>query len=142
MTDFWADTEYAAIKVRCAKDFAKQLRERPTKAEARLEDYLCMCRLKYRFQFRLGHYIYDFCFKKQRLIIELDGSHHSEEIQHLKDLEKQGFAETLGYKVLRFSNDEVWYDIKDVGKRIRQALKTDERRPKRRKRSPWPTVAG
>jgi len=82
-----------------------------------------MCRQKFKFQYKLGPYIYDFCSTKYRLLIELDGSWHDNGTQPRKDLEKSEYAKLRRYRILRFKNDEVWKDIKGVGKQIRKKLK-------------------
>ena len=47
----------------------------------------------------------DFCSRKLKLVIELDGIQHVEQEQY--DLERTKFLTAQGYKVIRFWNDEV-----------------------------------
>ena len=60
--------------------------------------------LKFKRQAPLGGYILDFvCFEAQ-LIVEVDGGQHAES---KRDLERDGYFESQGFKTLRFWNDEV-----------------------------------
>ncbi len=62
----------------------------------------------------IGNYIADFYCAKAKLIIELDGiTHHSEE-QYSLDVLRQAELENMGYKVLRFSDEEVMKDRQNV----------------------------
>ncbi|MBQ0023455.1 MAG: DUF559 domain-containing protein [Prevotellaceae bacterium] len=45
------------------------------------------------------------------MIVEVDGGYHAERHQHENDVIRQDWLEHLGYKVLRFSNDEVVFNI-------------------------------
>ncbi len=79
--------------------------------------------LKFKRQQIIGKYIFDFsCFEK-KLIIELDGSGHAEPEVVLSDRGKQEFAESLGYKVIRFNNNDVQNNLDGVLERIRQLVK-------------------
>ena len=63
------------------------------------------CNAKFRRQVPIGNYIVDFvCFDK-RVIIELDGSGHFEQIEY--DEKRNKFFEEQGYKVLRFWNNDL-----------------------------------
>ena len=69
--------------------------------------------LKYKFrrQFSIGNVIADFCCVPLKLIIEIDGWSHDFEKTQAKDIAKQKFLESLGYKVIRFTNEQVYGDI-------------------------------
>ncbi|GAA4319162.1 hypothetical protein GCM10023149_17720 [Mucilaginibacter gynuensis] len=69
---------------------------------------------KFRSQHPLGNYIADFYCHQHRLVIEVDGSIHllPEVLQN--DIEKQLFFEKEGLKVLRFTNEEVFYQLEKV----------------------------
>ncbi len=70
----------------------------------------------------MGEYIVDFCCLDQKLIIELDGGHHYTSEQQARDAVRQKFLESLGYTVLRFSNNEVDVNLEGVVSRILQYL--------------------
>ncbi|MBC7876789.1 MAG: endonuclease domain-containing protein [Anaerolineales bacterium] len=94
---------------------AKELRHEPTPAEAKLWSQLRGNRLNgisFRRQHAIGPYIADFCSPKIKLIIELDGSQHLEQEQY--DTERTAFLESLGYKVIRFWNNDVVNNMDSV----------------------------
>jgi very-short-patch-repair endonuclease len=76
-------------------------------------------RLKFRRQQPIGDYIVDFvCFEK-KIIIELDGGQHAILSEKQKDTERDRWFETQGYKVLRFWDNEVLTNTREVLEMIR-----------------------
>jgi very-short-patch-repair endonuclease len=99
--------------------FARDLRQRATRAEQNLWPVLRGRRLggfKFRRQVAIDRFIADFVCFDARLVIELDGAVH--EHQALRDLERTGVLEGLGWQVLRFDNDAVLNDIDRVAESI------------------------
>ena len=89
------------------------LRQNPTEAESRLWSRLRGRRLnnhKFRRQVPIGPYIVDFLCVEQRLIVEADGSQHSEDI----DAPRTAFLEAQGYRVIRFWNQDILARTDDV----------------------------
>ena len=90
------------------KNNIKNLRQNMTEFEQKLWKNLRdrrFCNVKFRRQVPIGNYIVDFvCFDK-RVIIELDGSGHFEQIEY--DEKRNKFFEAQGYKVLRFWNNDL-----------------------------------
>ncbi len=70
--------------------------------------------LKFRRQFKIGNYIADFVCLESKLVIELDGGHHSDASVKLFDQNRQKYIENSGYKVLRFWNIDVDKNIEGV----------------------------
>lgn len=102
---------------------SRVLRENQTPWEKKFWHILRDRRLsdnKFRRQHKIGKYIVDFCCIKKKLIIELDGGHHNIPEIILRDQERQKYLEGAGYKVLRFWNNEIEYNIKGVIQRIIQ----------------------
>ena len=62
---------------------------------------------RFRRQHPVGPFIADFICLEAKLIIEIDGSQHAEELQALKDRERTIWLEKAGYRVLRFWNGDV-----------------------------------
>lgn len=93
---------------------AGELRKETTAAERKLWSYLRGDKLgvNFRRQHAVGNYIPDFCSPKAKLIIELDGSQHLEQEEY--DNERTKYLESLGYKVIRFWNNDVMNNIKNV----------------------------
>jgi very-short-patch-repair endonuclease len=89
-------------------EFARRLRREMTVPERRLWSLLRGRRLggiKFRRQHPVANYVADFACEQLRLIIELDGDSHTERFKY--DLDRQRAIEALGYRVLRFGNDDV-----------------------------------
>ena len=63
-------------------------------------------------------YIVDFYCAKAKLIIELDGSQHYEPDYQEKDALRDAELNSLGFTVMRFSNDEVMREIEGVVEQI------------------------
>ena len=87
-----------------------------TEAESLLWRYLRQEQLGVRFrrQHVIGDYIVDFICLKQRLIIEIDGGYHNGIVQQQEDRIRQNWLESMGYKVIRFTNEDVFYHIETV----------------------------
>jgi very-short-patch-repair endonuclease len=103
--------------------FAKQLRSHGTDAERRLWQRLRnrqVCNAKFRRQHPLPPYVVDFVCLEQRLIIEADGGQHLEQQAH--DEKRTAFLEALGFRVLRFWNDEILTQTEDVLEAIFRVL--------------------
>ena len=78
-----------------------------TDAEHRLWSALRAHRLdglSFRRQALIGRFIVDFVCREKRLVIEVDGGQHAE---NARDLERDRWLETKGYRVLRFWNHDV-----------------------------------
>jgi very-short-patch-repair endonuclease len=99
--------------------YAKQLRQTHTLAEQRLWYYLRnrhFLGIKFRRQVPIGHYIADFICFEYRLIIEVDGGQHAEQLEY--DEVRTQWFETNGYSVLRFWNHDVIKNIEGVLQKI------------------------
>lgn len=106
---------------------AKQLRLNPTEAEAKLWSRLRSHQLMgvgFRRQHAIGNYVVDFCAPRKKLIIELDGSQHLEQVEY--DAERSIFLESKGYHVLRFWNYTVMKEIDAVIQAIEFALEDEK----------------
>ena len=96
---------------------ARQLRRDQTDAEQALWRRIRaqrLCGLKFRRQFLIGHYIVDFCCKECRLVVELDGGQHAEPLMAIKDERRTEQIEELGYRLIRFWNNEVFTNMDGV----------------------------
>ena len=70
----------------------------------------------------IGEYIVDFFFRKSMLIVELDGGYHFTEEQQKEDAIRQDWLEHKGYKVLRFTNEQILFDTDNVIVEIKSHL--------------------
>lgn len=87
---------------------AKEMRHTPTPAEARLWRILRARRLagyKFRRQHPIGRFIADFYCAAARLIVEVDGPSHDNQLEY--DQERTDWLEAHGYHVIRFTNQQV-----------------------------------
>jgi len=132
---------------------AEEMLLNPTKAEKKLRIELIekFKEADFKFQVVMVPFIVDNVSIKHRLIIEIDGSVHD----HTKDSDevRQRDLERDGYRFLRFTNDEVLNDVKNVLKLIEYELhkpkpnsqRTPYARTKKSKRfnkPPYPITAG
>lgn len=106
------------------KDLRRLLRSTQTESEALLWQELRGSRLgiKFRRQFGIGPYVADFYAPRARLIVEIDGSVHSDPVVQQKDRERQKDIEGLGLKVIRFTVGEITGNIEAVLRTIHAAL--------------------
>ena len=95
---------------------ARENRNNPTKAESRIwQEVLRMRQIaEYKFlrQKPVGDYIVDFYCSGLQLVIEIDGDSHAETAEY--DAERTLFLNSLGLRVIRFSNDDVLRNIEGV----------------------------
>ena len=95
-----------------------------TKEERHLwYDYLRSHPTKFYRQKVIGPYIVDFYCAKAKLVIELDGSQHYEEINAEKDAERTAFLEGYGLTVIRIPNNEVMRNFRGVCEYIDAAVR-------------------
>jgi very-short-patch-repair endonuclease len=93
---------------------AIESRKEPTPAEAKLWSRIRNDQLgiNFRRQHAIGNYIPDFVCIQKKLIIELDGSQHLEQEEY--DEERTKYLNSLGYKVIRYWNNDVMNNIDGV----------------------------
>ena len=107
------------------KDYAAQNRKHATEAENILWELLRGRQMgqPFRRQHIIGEFIADFICIPSRLIIELDGGYHQLPNQQVSDIERQQWLEQHGFKVIRFTNEEVISNTERVLKIIKDNLK-------------------
>ncbi|MBR4730297.1 MAG: endonuclease domain-containing protein [Prevotella sp.] len=108
------------------KAFARENRQNMTVAERILWDELRNEAIEghnFLRQYIIGDYIVDFLCRDNGLIIEVDGGYHSEPKQQENDEDRTEWLESHGYHVLRFSNEEIMYDLDNVIEKIEKSLK-------------------
>ncbi|WP_264362375.1 endonuclease domain-containing protein [Ramlibacter tataouinensis] len=82
---------------------------------------------KFRRQHPLGNYVADFACLAPRLIVELDGSQHAEQVDY--DRRREAFFREHGFQVLRFASDEPLRNIEGVLTVIVEQLREAADRP-------------
>ena len=94
---------------------AKDLRKRLTVAERQLWDRLRrkgLGLLKFRRQHPIGPHIVDFYRAEHDLVVEIDGEIHDS--QTASDTQRTQELRRRGYRVIRFTNDQVLHHIDAV----------------------------
>ncbi len=108
------------------KENTAELRKSITPAEAYLWTHLKPRQFdgrRFTRQHSIKNYIVDFYCAKEKLIIELDGEVHNNEMAKEKDNIRTKFMEGLGYKVIRFENKMVFENLASVFKEIKDNFK-------------------
>jgi very-short-patch-repair endonuclease len=96
-----------------------------TDAERHLWRHLCRRQVadaKFRRQACIGRYIVDFVYFEKKLVIELDGGQHTEQVEY--DEQRTSWLNSQGFRVLRFWNHEVFEDVDSVLEVIWDTLMT------------------
>ncbi|MDO9275498.1 MAG: vitamin B12 dependent-methionine synthase activation domain-containing protein, partial [Lutibacter sp.] len=107
------------------KEFADELRKNQTEAEGILWECLKNKQLedhKFRRQHIIGQYIADFVCLKKRVIIEVDGKIHQLPENMESDEIRTAWLIEKGFKVIRFSNEQVIGDIDNTLETILKEL--------------------
>ena len=107
------------------KEYAQENRNHPTEAEALLWNVLSgkgLDGVKFRRQHIIGQYIADFACLDKGLVIELDGHHHNLPPVSEDDAIRTEYLNEEGYRVIRFTNDQVLSHLDDTLGQIRSAL--------------------
>jgi leucyl-tRNA synthetase len=112
--------KWAVLKV-----YGRDLRKNATETERVLWFHVRNRRLngyKFRRQHAIGNFIVDFVCLESKLCIELDGGYHDLKDVAEYDALRQTCLESMGFKVLRFKNEEVSSNIDAVLSSIKSEL--------------------
>jgi very-short-patch-repair endonuclease len=104
---------------------ARRLRSRTTDTEIALWKRLRGIQTEgthFRRQVPIGPYVADFACMAARLVIELDGSQHANDVQRAKDQRRTHWFESQGYRVIRFWNNEISMNMDGVLDTVYAAL--------------------
>ncbi len=110
-------------------DNAKALRRGMTPQERKL--WYCFLRdypVKMYKQRIIGRYIVDFYCASAKLVIELDGSQHYEEAGMEKDRKRTAYLESLGLRMVRYSNADVNFRFQSVCDEINRLIQNPDAR--------------
>ena len=108
------------------KQHARENRTNSTKSEQimwRLLRGHQLGSLKFRRQHVIEPFVVDFACVSEKLIIEIDGGYHDQVVP--ADLSRQKFLESLGWRVLRFTSDDVEQNAEAVVTAIARLLGTE-----------------
>jgi very-short-patch-repair endonuclease len=106
------------------RDRARELRRAQTESEKKLWSRLKGGQLhgvRFRRQFPIGPFFADFCAPKEFLVIELDGAQHLDEEKY--DRQRSEYLAGLGYRVIRFWDNDAFANTDEVVEQISNLLK-------------------
>ncbi len=104
---------------------SRSLKRRATWTERRLWEELRKLGVNFRRQAPIGRYFADFACHARKLVVEVDGGIHERlAAVALRDLERQQWLEGQGYRVLRFTDQQVRADAEGCAHKV-QALLLD-----------------
>jgi purine nucleoside phosphorylase/very-short-patch-repair endonuclease len=118
----WAHT-YKADMWEIIKPLASEKRKAPTPAEDRLWQKLRNKQInshKFRRQHPIDRFIVDFFCAEAKLVIEVDGAIH--DYTKEEDALRTEFLESLGLRVIRFTNESIFRDLEATLASIRREL--------------------
>jgi len=119
-----ANTERKRDSLAVNRNRAKEMRHEPVQTEKLFWSEVRNRKLggfKFKRQVPIGPYIADFVCLDEKLIIELDGPLHDGRAVY--DANRDEALRQLGYRVLRFTNDDVAGDFAGVLATILHALR-------------------
>ncbi|MDP2362351.1 MAG: DUF559 domain-containing protein, partial [Ignavibacteria bacterium] len=111
----WATADPALYDI--LKEYAKKHRDNPTKAELIIWEFLKSKQLqkfKFRRQHIIGKYIADFVCLDKMIVIEIDGKIHQLPDNKESDEIRSQWLESKGFKVIRFTNEQVTIETEKV----------------------------
>lgn len=102
-------------------DHAREMRHPQTPAEATVWRYIKnrATGVKFRRQHPIARFIIDFYCAELKLCIEIDGDSHLEQDQQQYDAARTEYLESIGRKVIRFTNEDVRFNINAVIQEIK-----------------------
>ncbi len=74
--------------------------------------------IRFKRQKLIGDYVVDFYCDKAKLVIEIDGGQHFEDVNHQKDNTRDKYLTSLGLKILRFDNHQMNCEFDAVCQKI------------------------
>lgn len=117
------------VRANSQKDFpaanarAKRLRQEPTHAEKLMWKMLHQLPdAHFRRQVPIGAFVFDFASHRCKLVIEVDGGIHRLASVQIRDQQKQVFVEAQGYRVIRFTNEDVIGGPDSVFSKVEEAV--------------------
>ena len=100
-----------------------ELRREASPAERRLWQHLARSQMqgfKFSRQIPIGPYFVDFVCRSEKLVIELDGFSHDMRADY--DIARTRYIEEQGFRVIRFTNEDVFKNLEGVLVMIGQNL--------------------
>ena len=102
---------------------ARVLRKNMTEQESKLWKIISDKQFHgYKFlrQYVIGRYIVDFVCREKKIVIEIDGGQHNIDENTKHDELRTNFLMSLGYKVIRFWNNEIDNNLEGVYEKLQK----------------------
>lgn len=102
---------------------SRELRRSASPVERLLWSKLCRSQVngfKFTRQFQIGVYYADIICRSEYFVIEVDGASH--DVRQEDDARRDAFMASLGYRILRFTNNDVLENLDGVVAVIAHAL--------------------
>jgi leucyl-tRNA synthetase len=105
-----------------AKINARENRKNPTEAEEKFWEAIRNNALgfKFRRQHAISRFIVDFVCIEKKLVVEIDGEVHA--YQQKEDEERTSILNTEGFKVIRFTNEELLNNLSNILQKLKSEL--------------------
>jgi len=118
------NTRYARKYPKYSIPVTRKLRQNMIPAERKLWSLLRRNQLgtHFRKQVPIGTYIVDFFSTEAKLIVELDGSQHLSRDQAERDQMRDNYLQRLGFRVIRFHNNDVLRNPEAIGRFIQDKI--------------------
>ena len=110
-------------------EFARQLRKDMTPQERKLWNLIRNKQFYgYRFnrQYPFRNYILDFICCSKKIVLEIDGGQHNEKEISKYDITRTELLNSLGYKVVRFWNNEIDNNIEGVYNKLKEIFEIED----------------
>ena len=120
----------AAMARKLTTPIARKLRREPTEAEIRFWSRVRGSQLggfKFVRSFPIGHRVGDFACRSVKVVVEIDGGQHAEQVE--ADAERTREIEAFGYTIIRFWNNDVLANTDGVLEALLQHLLMARDRP-------------
>jgi very-short-patch-repair endonuclease len=104
-----------AKELRRASPLAEQIMWHRLRLETKNKNF------RFRRQYPIDPYIVDFACIKHRLLIEIDGMSHDMQVEF--DKRRDDYLKSLGYEVMRFTNEDVFANSDGVIQSIFSRIK-------------------
>lgn len=126
---FGVPTFIKAGTIRRAKHLRRNMTDGERKQWGELKHFREWYGIHVRKQAPVGNYVADFVIHERRLIIEVDGEHHYTEQGLIRDVVRDEWLSSQGYRVLRFNTGELSDAFNGCIEEILHALGLMQRTP-------------
>src|SRR3989338_4531261 len=101
--------KYKLFNSKSSTSLRRRLRSNFTKSEELIWRIVRNNHLGFKFsrQYGIGAFVVDFCSPELKLIVEIDGETHYNDVNYIKDQQRQKYLENVGFTVKRYTGEYV-----------------------------------